>query len=172
MHMYSTGSNANAAARKIVAAYPGKLVLAAPQRAPGVTPFYYASVARVKDAQLTDDEVKAIEEKVKLVDADAAEDTDAPKPARKAAPKKKAKATPKAKMDKANKEPKGDRITITSRALDMMRRKDGATSKELQDAFGWQPHTVRGFVSNENRLRNRGIETIREKDKPTAYVLK
>jgi Protein of unknown function (DUF3489) len=29
----------------------------------------------------------------------------------------------------------------------MMRRKDGATLKEMMAAFGWQAHTVRGFVS-------------------------
>lgn len=173
MHMYSTGSNANAAARKLIAAYPGKLTLAAPQRAPGVTPFYYPSVARVKGIDLSAIEVEAIEAKAKLVDADEAEDTDAtaPQPPKKAAAKKKAGRAAKPAAKKVSK-PKGDRVTITQQALDMMKRKGGATSKELQDRFGWLPHTVRGFVSNENRLRNRGIETVREKGKPTAYVLK
>jgi len=32
-------------------------------------------------------------------------------------------------------------------AIAMMRRKDGATLKEMMAAFGWQAHTTRGFVS-------------------------
>jgi len=31
--------------------------------------------------------------------------------------------------------------------LDLLKRPGGATSKELQKATGWQPHSVRGFLS-------------------------
>jgi len=31
--------------------------------------------------------------------------------------------------------------------LDLLKRKDGATLKELMKATGWQPHSVRGFLS-------------------------
>ena len=35
----------------------------------------------------------------------------------------------------------------TDQAISMMKRSGGATLKELMDAFGWQAHTVRGFVA-------------------------
>jgi hypothetical protein len=35
----------------------------------------------------------------------------------------------------------------TDQAIAMMKRPGGATLKELMDAFGWQAHTVRGFVA-------------------------
>ena len=35
----------------------------------------------------------------------------------------------------------------TAKILDLLKRLGGATSKELQKATGWQPHSVRGFLS-------------------------
>jgi len=35
----------------------------------------------------------------------------------------------------------------TNQAIAMMKRPGGATLKQLMDAFGWQAHTVRGFVA-------------------------
>ena len=35
----------------------------------------------------------------------------------------------------------------TAKILDLLKRADGATLKELMKATGWQPHSVRGFVS-------------------------
>ncbi|HYW48245.1 MAG TPA: DUF3489 domain-containing protein [Bryobacteraceae bacterium] len=37
--------------------------------------------------------------------------------------------------------------TKTAKVLDLLKRPGGATSKELQKATGWQPHSVRGFLS-------------------------
>jgi hypothetical protein len=34
-----------------------------------------------------------------------------------------------------------------AKILDLLKRPGGATSKELQKASGWQPHSVRGFLS-------------------------
>jgi hypothetical protein len=31
--------------------------------------------------------------------------------------------------------------------LDLLKRPDGATAKELLKATGWQPHSLRGFLS-------------------------
>jgi hypothetical protein len=31
--------------------------------------------------------------------------------------------------------------------LDLLKRAGGVTSKELMQATGWQPHSVRGFLS-------------------------
>lgn len=35
----------------------------------------------------------------------------------------------------------------TAEIVDMLKRPDGATLKELMKAAGWQPHSVRGFIS-------------------------
>jgi len=35
----------------------------------------------------------------------------------------------------------------TARVLELLRRPEGATLQELVAATGWQPHTVRGFIS-------------------------
>jgi hypothetical protein len=58
------------------------------------------------------------------------------KPAKKAGRAKKAAAKPKA--DRANKK---------AEVIAMMKRAKGATLPEIMKATGWQPHTVRGFVS-------------------------
>jgi hypothetical protein len=58
------------------------------------------------------------------------------KPAKKASPAKKAAAKPKA-----------DRTNKKAEVIAMMKRAKGATLPEIIEATGWQPHTVRGFVS-------------------------
>jgi len=64
----------------------------------------------------------------------------------------KAKAGKKAKP--AKKAPKGAKKAAGARAgsktakiLDLLRRSGGATAKELMKATGWQPHSLRGFLS-------------------------
>ena len=82
-----------------------------------------------------------------------------PKPNKKApvAPKdahvapKKGKATKKASP--AKKAPKGKKAgsardgSKTAKVLDLLKRAGGVTAKELTKATGWQPHSVRGFLS-------------------------
>ena len=58
--------------------------------------------------------------------------------------KKAAKAPKKATSAKA----KGVRVgTKTAKVLDLLKRRGGATIKELMKATGWLPHSVRGFIS-------------------------
>jgi hypothetical protein len=73
--------------------------------------------------------------------ADAAK----PKGARKAKKAKSAKKAGRAK--KAASKPKADRANKKAEVIAMMKRAKGATLPEIIKATGWQPHTVRGFVS-------------------------
>ena len=59
-------------------------------------------------------------------------------------PKKGAKAPQKAGRTKAGKAREGSK---TAQVLDLLKRPDGATLKELMKATGWMPHSVRGFLS-------------------------
>ena len=73
------------------------------------------------------------------------------KPARTVAPKKAKsgkKASPAKKAPKGAKKANGARDgSKTATILDMLKRKNGATLKELMKVSGWQPHSVRGFLS-------------------------
>ena len=35
----------------------------------------------------------------------------------------------------------------TAKVLDLLKRPEGVTAKELMKATGWQPHSIRGFLS-------------------------
>jgi Protein of unknown function (DUF3489) len=61
-----------------------------------------------------------------------------PKAGKKATPKKKA---PRSARNDAREGSK------TAAILDMLKRSGGATAKELLKATGWQPHSLRGFIS-------------------------
>ena len=73
------------------------------------------------------------------------------KRARNVAPKKAKsgkKATPAKKAPKSATKAKGARDgSKASKVLELLKRPDGATAKELMKATGWQPHSIRGFLS-------------------------
>jgi hypothetical protein len=56
-----------------------------------------------------------------------------------------------AKVAKNRQQTRSDRATSTPSkqqlCLELLRRPDGARVEELQAATGWQPHSVRGFLS-------------------------
>jgi hypothetical protein len=67
------------------------------------------------------------------------------KSGKKAAPAKKApKGRTKAKAEKPEATREGSK---TARILDLLKRPGGVTAKELMKVTGWQPHSVRGFLS-------------------------
>ena len=72
----------------------------------------------------------------------AAKPNGARKPANKVKSPKKA-----ARAKKPASKPKADRANKKVEVIAMMKRAKGATLPEIMKATGWQPHTVRGFVS-------------------------
>jgi hypothetical protein len=57
-------------------------------------------------------------------------------------------ASPAKKAPKSAKKASGARDgSKAAKILELLKRPGGATSKELQKASGWQPHSVRGFLS-------------------------
>jgi hypothetical protein len=52
------------------------------------------------------------------------------------------------RAQRGNAAPKGARENSkTALVLDLLKRPGGVTGKELMKATGWQPHSVRGFLS-------------------------
>jgi Protein of unknown function (DUF3489) len=66
-------------------------------------------------------------------------------------------AQQKGKVVKNRQQSRSDRATSTPSkqqlCLELLRRPDGARVEELQAATGWQPHSVRGFLSGTVRKK-------------------
>ncbi|WP_419798680.1 MAG: DUF3489 domain-containing protein [Terasakiella sp.] len=69
--------------------------------------------------------------------------------------------TPKATAPKKVKTAKPKRITKQSILINMLQTGSGASIEELTKATGWQPHTVRGAISNVLR-KKLGFNVINE----------
>lgn len=75
--------------------------------------------------------------------------------------RKTAKKSTRAKGD--TKTPRATRAdSKQARLIEMLKRKEGASIEEIVEAFGWQPHTVRGAIAGALK-KKLGLDVISEK---------
>jgi Protein of unknown function (DUF3489) len=111
---------------------------------------------------------------------------DQPKPNKKASvarrrahvPPKKAKSAKKASSTK--KAPKSQKKATsardgskTAKVLDLLKRPGGVTARELMKATGWQPHSVRGFLSGTvSKKMGLAVTSTKTEDGERTYSVK
>ena len=96
--------------------------------------------------------------------------TKAKPPHKTTAAKKGAKSPQKTGKAKAQDARQGSK---TAQVLDLLRRPRGATLRELTKATGWQPHSVRGFLSGAlSKKRGLTIRSNKGADGERRYSLK
>jgi hypothetical protein len=89
---------------------------------------------------------------------------------------KKTKSAKKAKA--AKKAPKGHKKAArdgskAAKVLDLLKRVDGATLKELMKATGWQAHSVRGFLSGTiGKKMGLKVASTKTEDGERTYSIK
>ena len=91
--------------------------------------------------------------------------------------KKASKAEKGAKKPKGAKPPKaGEGAREGSKAakvLELLKRPNGATLKELIKATGWQPHSVRGYLSGTiGKKLGLSVESTKGEDGSRSYTVK
>ncbi|HEV8414868.1 MAG TPA: DUF3489 domain-containing protein [Bryobacteraceae bacterium] len=99
------------------------------------------------------------------------------KPARNVAPKKAKsgnKANPSKKAPESAKKatgaPDGSKA---AKVLELLKRPGGATAKELMKATGWQPHSVRGFLSGTvSKKMGLAVTSTKAEDGERTYSVK
>ncbi len=80
------------------------------------------------------------------------------------------KAKPARKAPRAKKPVTARRGRKTAKILDLLKRPGGVTLKELVKATGWQPHSVRGFLSGAlGKKRGTPVESSQRADGERAY---
>lgn len=88
------------------------------------------------------------------------------KPTKKAKPAKKG-----ARARKPAAKPNAERANKKADVVWMMKRAKGATLAEIMKATGWQPHTVRGFVSILGGKGGQKIESSKSADGERTYKI-
>jgi hypothetical protein len=91
------------------------------------------------------------------------------KSAKKATPAKKG-----PKVEKKAEKPAATREgSKTALVLELLKRPDGATAKELMKATGWQPHSVRGFISGAlGKKMGLSVESAKGENGERTYSIK
>jgi hypothetical protein len=84
------------------------------------------------------------------------------------------KASPAKKAPKAAKKATGARDgSKTAKILELLKRPDGATAKELMKATGWQAHSLRGFLSGTVRKKmDLAVTSTKGEDGERTYSIK
>jgi hypothetical protein len=90
------------------------------------------------------------------------------------------KASPEKKAMSGKKAPKGAKKATGSRdgskaatILDLLKRNNGVTLKELLKATGWQAHSVRGFLSGTvGKKMGLAVTSTKDKDGERTYSVK
>jgi hypothetical protein len=130
------------------------------------------------------DHMTSITEETETAQAEAA--SEQPKGTKKAHVGKRARhvAPKKAKSGKkaapAKKAPKGAKKAGSARdgsktatILEMLKRTGGATAKELLKATGWQPHSLRGFISGTlGKKMGLTVVSTKSEDGERSYSIK
>ena len=61
----------------------------------------------------------------------------------------------------------------TAQVLDLLKRPGGATAKELMKTTGWQPHSVRGFISGTlGKKMGLAVESEKTEDGERSYSIR
>jgi|ERR1017187_435701 hypothetical protein len=98
-----------------------------------------------------------------------------PKAAPAPKPKKTAPASKTAKAPKTAK-PKADGVregTKTAKVVDLLKRSGGATLSQIMKATGWQPHSVRGFISGTlGKKMGLTVASVKGEDGQRCYSVK
>jgi hypothetical protein len=80
------------------------------------------------------------------------------------------KAKPARKAPRAKKAAPARRGSKTAKIVDLLKRPEGVTLKELMKATGWQPHSVRGFLSGTvGKKMGIHFESFKGDDQQRAY---
>jgi hypothetical protein len=86
-------------------------------------------------------------------------------------PKRSAKGAQGAKLAKT--EARTREGSKTAKILDLLKRAGGATTKELMKATGWQPHSVRGFLSGTvGKKMGLAVTSVKGEDGERSYYVK
>ena len=84
------------------------------------------------------------------------------------------KASPAKKAPKGAKKATGARDgSKAAKILDLLKRPGGATAKQLMKATGWQPHSVRGFLSGTvSKKMGMTVTSAKGEDGERTYSVK
>lgn len=90
------------------------------------------------------------------------------------------KGKPRKKASPAKKAPKGAKRATgardgskTAQVLDLLKRPGGVTMKELMKLTGWQPHSVRGFISGTvSKKMGLAVTSTKGEDGERSYSIK
>jgi Protein of unknown function (DUF3489) len=88
-----------------------------------------------------------------------------------ASPAKKARKVKRGAKSKENAGPREG--SKTDRILELLKRPEGVTAKELMKATGWQPHSVRGFLSGTvGKKMGLAVISTKGEDGERSYSIK